>query len=192
MAPMNYPRAFANSVVLPNGEVLTVGGENYAVPFSDATSVLNPEMWRSDHAAASPSWPRRPSPATTIPSRCCCPTAASSRAAAACAARCSTNHPDGQIFTLRTCSTPTARSAPAPTITSAPSAAQRPVQTITVTTERAGADSSMMRYGEATHSVDNDQRRIPLSIVSSNGNTYSWPSPPTRGSRFPARTCCSP
>ena len=34
---MNNARTFANSVVLPNGEDLTVGGENYGVPFSDAT-----------------------------------------------------------------------------------------------------------------------------------------------------------
>ena len=42
---MNYARAFANSVVLPNGQVVTMGGQTYAVPFSDATSILNAEMW---------------------------------------------------------------------------------------------------------------------------------------------------
>ncbi len=33
---MAYARAFANSVVLPNGEVVTMGGQTYAVPYSDA------------------------------------------------------------------------------------------------------------------------------------------------------------
>jgi galactose oxidase len=42
---MAYDRAFANSVVLPNGEVVTVGGQSYAVPFSDADSILTPELW---------------------------------------------------------------------------------------------------------------------------------------------------
>src|SRR5260221_13073780 len=42
---MNYRRAFANSVVLPNGEVVVVGGETYAVPFSDDHAVLTPELW---------------------------------------------------------------------------------------------------------------------------------------------------
>ena len=42
---MHYPRTFANSVVLPDGEVLTMGGETYGVPFSDDNSVMNAEMW---------------------------------------------------------------------------------------------------------------------------------------------------
>lgn len=32
---MQYPRAFGNAVVLPNGQVLVVGGQHYAKPFSD-------------------------------------------------------------------------------------------------------------------------------------------------------------
>ena len=43
-ASMNYARAFANSVVLPTGQVFTVGGETYAVPFSDAD--LGPDARR--------------------------------------------------------------------------------------------------------------------------------------------------
>ena len=42
---MANARAFANSVVLPDGKVLVVGGQAYAVPFSDATAVLTPELW---------------------------------------------------------------------------------------------------------------------------------------------------
>jgi galactose oxidase len=33
---MNYPRAFANGVVLQNGQVFIVGGQTYAAPFSAA------------------------------------------------------------------------------------------------------------------------------------------------------------
>jgi galactose oxidase len=32
IAQMNYPRAFANGVVLPNGQVFIVGGQTYATP----------------------------------------------------------------------------------------------------------------------------------------------------------------
>ncbi len=39
-ASMTYARAFANSVVLPTGQIFTVGGQTYAVPFSDATADL--------------------------------------------------------------------------------------------------------------------------------------------------------
>jgi hypothetical protein len=43
----------------------------------------------------------------------------------------------------------------------------------------------MVRYGEATHSVDNDQRRIPLSIVSSSGDTYQLTIPRDPGIALP-------
>src|SRR5260370_42327361 len=45
IAPMAYPRAFANGVVLPNGQVVIIGGQTYPVPLSDNTSVLVPEIW---------------------------------------------------------------------------------------------------------------------------------------------------
>jgi len=97
---------------------------------------------------------------------------------------CSTNHPDGQIFsppylfnsdgTLRT----------QPTITSAPPSATTG-QTISVATGGPVSSFAMVRYGEATHSVDNDQRRIPLSIASSNGNTYQLAIPSDPGIALP-------
>lgn len=42
---MEHARAFSNSVVLPDGKVAVFGGQAYPVPFSDATSVLTPELW---------------------------------------------------------------------------------------------------------------------------------------------------
>ena len=45
LAPMAYPRMYANSVVLPNGQVLVVGGMTYVQEFSDSNAVLAPELW---------------------------------------------------------------------------------------------------------------------------------------------------
>lgn len=42
---MEHARALGNSVVLPDGKVVVFGGQAYPVPFSDATSVLTPELW---------------------------------------------------------------------------------------------------------------------------------------------------
>lgn len=42
---MKYPRAFGNAVVLPNGQVLVVGGQGYAVPFSDSTPAFPAELF---------------------------------------------------------------------------------------------------------------------------------------------------
>lgn len=42
---MVYPRAFGNGVVLPNGQVLVVGGQSYALPFSDSTAAFPAELF---------------------------------------------------------------------------------------------------------------------------------------------------
>jgi len=42
---MANARSFANSVVLADGTVAVFGGQNYAVPFSDNTSVYSAELW---------------------------------------------------------------------------------------------------------------------------------------------------
>lgn len=45
--PMNFPRTFQNSIVLPNGEVLSVGGNTSGIQFSDQGTVVTPEIWNS-------------------------------------------------------------------------------------------------------------------------------------------------
>lgn len=45
VASMQYARAFANGVVLPNGKVFITGGQARPVPFSDATAVFAPELF---------------------------------------------------------------------------------------------------------------------------------------------------
>ena len=182
-ASMTYSRAFANSVVLPTGQVLTVGGQTFAVPFSDATADLYPEMWNPATGAwtvmAEEAEPRvYHSEAVLLPDG-----TVFSGGGGLCGS-CATNHPDGQIFyppylfnadgSLRT----------RPTIASAPTAAQTG-QTISVSTGAAVSSFVLVRYGEATHSVDNDQRRIPLSIVSSTGNTYRLAIPSDPGIVLP-------
>jgi galactose oxidase len=42
---MNYPRSFANAVVLPIGQVFIAGGQTNGWPFSDVGSQLTPELW---------------------------------------------------------------------------------------------------------------------------------------------------
>src|SRR5581483_3638405 len=69
-------------------------------------------------------------------------------------------------------------------ITSAPGTAQTG-QTITVSTGAPVSSFALIRYGEATHTVDNDQRRIPLQILSSSANTYSLAIPADPGVALP-------
>ncbi|MCB1275758.1 Ig-like domain-containing protein [Prosthecobacter sp.] len=45
VAPMASARSFANSVMLPNGEVMIVGGNTSGQFFSDVGTVYSPEIW---------------------------------------------------------------------------------------------------------------------------------------------------
>ncbi|KAK4107625.1 copper radical oxidase [Canariomyces notabilis] len=45
--PMRHARAYANSVVLPTGDVLVVGGASYAMQWTDVNASMVPELW--DH-----------------------------------------------------------------------------------------------------------------------------------------------
>ena len=180
---MTYPRAFANSVVLPNGQVVTMGGQTYAKPFTDTNSVLNAELWDPTTGAFTVMAPEA-APRNYHSVGVLLPDGRVFSGGGGLCGTCSTNHTDGQIFsppylfnadgTLRT----------RPTIVSAPASAATG-QTITVTTGGPVSQFAMVRYGESTHSVDNDQRRIPLSIVSSSGNTYQLAIPSDPGIALP-------
>lgn len=42
---MAFSRQFANSVILPNGEVMVIGGNTSGLKFNDTGSILTPELW---------------------------------------------------------------------------------------------------------------------------------------------------
>lgn len=44
-ASMKYARQFVNSVILPNGEVMVIGGNTSGLKFNDTGSILSPEIW---------------------------------------------------------------------------------------------------------------------------------------------------
>ena len=180
---MKYPRAFANSVALPTGQVFTVGGESYAVPFSDQTSVMSPEMWNPSNGkwtvmASQPEPRNYHSVAVLLPDG-----TVFSGGGGLCGS-CATNHPDGQIFYPPYLFNSDGSRRARPTISSAPSSAVTG-QTISVTTGGPVQSFVLMRYDESTHAVDNDQRRIPLSVTASQGNTYRLAIPSDPGVALP-------
>ncbi|MET8763521.1 discoidin domain-containing protein [Lentzea sp. NPDC004782] len=170
VADMAAARAYVNSVVLPDGTVVVVGGQSHPVPFSDQTSVLEPELWNPATgrftALAPMATPRNyHSVANLLPDG-----TVFSGGGGLCG-DCATNHPDGQIlvppYLLNADGTRKAR----PAITSAPSAASYG-STITLGTDRVVKGIALMRIGAATHSVDNDQRRVPLSVTAASPTSY--------------------
>ena len=62
---------------------------------------------------------------------------------------------------------------------------RQPGRTITVTTGSAVSKFALVRIGSATHSVDTDQRHIPLAVTAQSGNTYTLAIPADDGVAIP-------
>lgn len=163
LAPMAYARAFNNSVVLPNGQVVVIGGQAFAQPFSDDTAVLTPELWdpatKTFSQLAPQAVPRvYHSVALLLPDG-----RVLSGGGGLCGA-CSTNHPDYEILTPPYLLTSTGAAATRPTLSAAPTDAT--LGTTIVVTASSGVKSfALMRSSSNTHSVNNEQRRIPVSFT---------------------------
>ncbi|MEL6859548.1 MAG: RICIN domain-containing protein [Pseudomonadota bacterium] len=168
---MTFKRAYHNSIVLPSGDVVVIGGQEFAAAFSDNKSVYAAEVWNPETGEfkqlADMTVPRNYHSFALL--------MRDGRIFAAgggLCGSCSTNHPDGEIFT------------PPYLLNNDGSLATRPVlsnvpeQLSAGTTINVSLDSSqnhtfsLVRTSAATHSVNNDQRRIPLNVVSKSGRAF--------------------
>jgi galactose oxidase len=97
---------------------------------------------------------------------------------------CSQNHFDGQIFSPPYLFTSAGVPAPRPVINSVTSSTVLVGGTITATTGGSVSSWAMVRMGSTTHTVDTDQRRVPLTATA-NGNTYAMTVPSDPGVALP-------
>jgi len=186
---MTYARSFANGVVLPDGTVLVTGGQAYAKPFTDGTSALVPELWDP----ATGQWtqmnpmaiPRNYHSVALLMADAtvfngggglCGPCTQYGGTA-------ESNHFDAEIFVppylLNNDGTRRAR----PTINSVASSAKLGA-TLSVATSSGVTTFSLIRFGTATHTVDTDQRRIPLTPTGS-GTSFAVTVPADPGVTLP-------
>ena len=182
IANMAYARAFPNSVVLPTGQVIIIGGISFARVFNDDTSVLYPELF--DPATlqftklAPMTVPRNyHSVALLLPDG-----TVFAGGGGLCGAGCAVNHFDAQILTPPYLLDSAGNHATRPRILgSSPSTDVAVGSRYTVTTDGPVASFSLIRFSSATHSVNTDQRRVPLKPVAQNGNTYALVTPDDPG-----------
>jgi len=159
---MNHVRTLHNSVVLPNGEVVIIGGQAVSELFSDKASVFNAEIWDPDTGLftelAPMAIPRNYHAVALLQK--------DGRIAVAggglCGEGCPTNHFEVEVLTppylLNQDGTPATR----PVISNVPSQASYG-DTTEIQVDSAGQHSFvLLRLSAPTHSVNNDQRRIPL------------------------------
>jgi len=183
-APMAYPRAFSNGVVLPNGQVVIIGGQTYPVPFSDATAILIPEIWDNQTQVFRQLTPMQTPRVYHSTGILLQDGRVYEGGGGQCGDGCSANHFNTEILTPPYLLNANGSLATRPVISSATSTVALG-GTITAATTSPVVSFVLMRLSSTTHTVNNDQRRIPLQIESTSGNTYSLTVPSNPGIVLP-------
>jgi|GEM_PF-259113 len=165
--PMRHKRTFQDSVVLPDGRVMVIGGTTVAKLFNDEGSVLQPEIWDP----ATGQW--KPVNSLTVP-RNYHSTALLMKdgrvftgGGGACGS-CDANHKDAQFYSPDYLFDEDGTPATRPEILSAPVQATAGMLMQVDTTENISG-FNMIRLQGTTHSINTDQRFVPLEFTGSNG-----------------------
>ncbi|KAK8929562.1 Galactose oxidase [Metarhizium anisopliae] len=174
------PRAFHTSAVLPDGTVFITGGQSYAVPFSDETPQLTPELY---DPVADAFYKQQPNSIVRVYHSVALllPDATVLSAGGGLCGDCNTNHFDGQVFTPQYLLTKDGQPAVRPVIRSATLSGR----TVAIETDSSVASASLIRFGTATHTVNTDQRRVPLTLVRAGDNRYTAEVPADPGVVLP-------
>lgn len=160
---MHYQRIFHHAVILPNGDTFVVGGQIEGVGFTDDTAILRPETYSPTQDVWMPmanhsiirtyhSFGLLLADATVLVG------------GGGLCGTCTVNHFDAQVYTAPYLLTPEGERALRPKIMSISATSVHPGDKLTVNTDFDVVDASLVRYGGATHSLNNDQRRIALKL----------------------------
>lgn len=182
---MAYQRAFANSVILPDGTVLIMGGQIIANPFSDVSSQYVPELFNpatNTFTQLAPAAIPRNYHSTAL----LLPDGTVINGGGGLCGTCATNHYDAQVFRPPYLFTSTGALATRPVISSVSVASIKVGGTFTATTNSAVSKGfALLRMGSTTHTVNTDQRRIALTPTSTSGTTYTLVVPSDPGVAMP-------
>ena len=164
---LRYSRIFHNSVVLPNGSVFLAGGQGRGAPFSDAQARLTPELYVPSSNSFVAQTPNS-IPRTYHSIALLLPDATVLVGGGGLCGGCTTNHFNAQIYTPGYLYGSNGQLASRLSITSADT--EVPIGgTLSFQVSGSVASASLIRYGSATHSINTDQRRIPLQVQGSGG-----------------------
>lgn len=180
---LTHTRTMHNSVVLPNGEVMLVGGVSKARSNDDGLARLIPEIWNPAtgqwRTVASLSTPRQYHSIAIL-----LPDGRVLAAGGGACGSCPTNHPDAEIYSPSYLFDDNNNPAIRPVVFSVPSNATYG-DMISVQTDSPINEFSLVRLSSVTHSTNNDQRRVPLAFTTTGGNIYDLKIPSNRGVVLP-------
>lgn len=172
IANMAYQRAFANSVILPDGTVFITGGQVYANPFSDDTAQLTPELFNPATNTFKQLAPMA-IPRTYHSTAVLLPDGTVAQGGGGLCGACATNHYDAQIYSPAYLYAGSGAKAARPAITATSATVVTHGTSFTATTNGAVSSFALLRQSSTTHTVNTDQRRIALTPTATNGNTYT-------------------
>ena len=165
-------RVYHNAVVLPTGEVMIVGGNSSGILFDDSTSVLDTEIWN-------PATGRFRTTAPIAVGRNYHSVAVLMQdgrvfsGGGGLCGNCDVNHPDAQIYSPPYLYDSNGAAATRPVISSAPSQMQAGAfGLLTIDSNLPIAELSLIRLSSNTHSVNTDERRVPVNIQAISENLY--------------------
>jgi galactose oxidase len=167
---MNYARAFSSSVVLPNGQVVVVGGQAFAQPFSDDTAVLTPELWDPSTNVFSQLNPQAV-PRTYHSVALLLPDGRVLSGGGGLCGGCATNHTNVEILTPPYLLNADGSAATRPTLSAVPADATLGTS-IAVTASSGVKAFALMRLSSNTHTVNNEQRRVPVGFTVGTGGEF--------------------
>jgi galactose oxidase len=178
LTPMSYQRAFSNSVVLPNGNVVVIGGQSIPEPFTDSAAILVPEIWDPNTQQFSFLNPMQ-TPRTYHSTAILLPDGrVFVGGGGQCGTGCPQNHLTAEILTPPYLLNANGSAATRPALIAASTSTSATLGgTIAAGTTGQVASFVLMRLSATTHTVNNDQRRIPLSISSTtalSGGSYAY------------------
>lgn len=170
---MHYERVFHTTVVLPDGKVFIAGGQTYGIAFNEENVQFVPEIYDPETDTFQKLQQNnvvRVYHTVSI----LLPDARVLNAGGGLCGNCTANHYDGQIFTPPYLLTPSGQPRSRPEILSG-----LPEKTLVGSTLRFKTSgpiwkASLIRLGTATHTVNTDQRRIPLDVVATSFFRNTW------------------
>lgn len=175
-ANLRFPRTLHHSVVLPTGQVFVVGGMKTTKLFKDDDARLTPELWNPSNNKWTSMTPMV-TPRTYHSTAILMNDARVFVGGGGLCNNCTTNHPNVELFSPPYLYVNGSNSlAVRPVINTAPGTANYNAN-VNVRTNSAISSFALVRSSSSTHSVNNEQRRIPVTFTGSNNNyTVKMPS----------------
>ncbi|QPC62695.1 hypothetical protein HYE67_004926 [Fusarium culmorum] len=179
-----FARTFHTSVVLPDGSTFITGGQRRGIPFEDSTPVFTPEIYVPEQDTF---YKQNPNSIVRVyhSISLLLPDGRVFNGGGGLCGDCTTNHFDAQIFTPNYLYNSNGNLATRPKITRTSTQSVKVGGRITISTDSSITKASLIRYGTATHTVNTDQRRIPLTLTNNGGNIYSFQVPSDSGVALP-------